>query len=94
MAEERLYKAEEMALMIGVSTPTLNIWYRWKRTHQDHELAKLLPDFIQSGPRQTRYWRQSDCWNLIQFKQSIPHGRNGILGETTQAYVRKTKGDK
>lgn len=86
---EKLCKVEEIALIVGVSAPTINIWYRWKRTHSDHELAGLLPDFQQSGPRQTRYWKQSDAWQLIQFKQSLPHGRNGILGETTQKYVKK-----
>ena len=91
MAEEKLYKIEEVALMVGVSSPTINIWYRWKRNHPDHALAELLPDFVQSGPRQARFWKQADCWKLIQFKQSIPHGRNGILGDTTQKYVRKVK---
>lgn len=89
---EKLCKIEEVALIVGVSTATINIWYRWKRSHQDHELVNLLPDFIQSGARQTRYWKQSDCWKLIQFKQAIPHGRNGILGDTTQKYIRKAKG--
>lgn len=89
MAEEKLCKIEEVALIVGVSTQTINIWYRWKKNHPDHDLASLLPDFIQSGTRQTRYWKQSDCWSLIKFKQSIPHGRNGILGDTTQKYIKK-----
>lgn len=89
MSSEKLLRAEEVALLVGVSTQTLNNWYRWKRLNPEHPLAALLPDFIQSNPRQTRYWRKSDIWNVAQFKNTIPHGRNGILGEVTQ---RRKKG--
>lgn len=91
MSEEKLFKVEEVALFVGTSVATINIWYRWKRNHPDHELAKLLPDFIQTGPRQKRLWKQSDCWKLIEFRQTIPHGRNGLLGDTTQKYVNKVE---
>ena len=88
---EKLCKIEEIALIVGVSAPTINIWYRWKRNHPTHELASLLPEFQQTGARQTRYWKQSDAWQLIKFKQSLPHGRNGILGDTTQRYCKKKR---
>lgn len=89
--KEQLLRAEEVALLIGISTQTLNTWYRWKTSHPDHVLAKLLPDFIQSAPRQMRKWKKSDIWSLAEFKNALPHGRNGILGDTTQRYFRKRK---
>lgn len=89
MTKEKLLKAEEVALLIGSSVRSIDIWYRWKREDPDHELAKLLPDYIQEGSRQTRYWKNSDVWKLIKFKQSLPHGRNGILGKITQKYTKK-----
>lgn len=88
---EKLLRLEEVALLVGCSSKTINNWYAWKRTNPDHELVKLLPDFIQSGARQTRYWKQSDVWQLIQFRSSIPQGRNGILGSVTQKYYHKDK---
>lgn len=91
VTEEKLFRVEEVALGVGVSIATINFWYRWKRTHPEHELAKLLPDFIQSNARQTRYWKQSDVWKIIQFRQAIPHGRNGVLGDVTQTYARRRK---
>ena len=89
--KEQLLRAEEVALLIGISTQTLNTWYRWKKSHADHVLAKLLPDFIQSAPRQIRKWKKSDIWALTEFKNALPHGRNGILGDTTQRYFRKSR---
>ena len=84
----RLLKIEEVALTIGSSVQTINNWYRWKNLHPESEYANLLPDYFQDGPKQTRYWRSEDIHKLIEFKISIPHGRNGILGDITQ---KKTK---
>lgn len=88
-SEEKLLRAEEVALLVGISTQTLNNWYRWKRLNPDHKLSEFLPDPIQNGPRQMRYWRKSDIWTIAQFKNAIPHGRNGILGEVTQRGKKK-----
>lgn len=87
MAEQKL-RIEEVALLVGASTQTINNWYRWKKANPDHELAKLLPDYLQEGPRQMRHWKKSDIWLISEFKNSIPHGRNGILGDITQKYAR------
>lgn len=89
MQEERLLKLEEVALRVDVSFKTINNWYMFRKQNPDNEYAKMLPNFIQSGARQTRYWRESDIWKLIEFKQAIPQGRNGIMGDITQKYYRK-----
>lgn len=93
MSNDRLLKVEEVALLVGCSVKTINNWYTWKKENPEHELAKTLPDFIQSGARQTRFWKQSDVWSLINFKTVIPQGRNGILGSVTQKYYHKKKED-
>lgn len=89
MAEERLLKLEEVAILIGSSGKSINNWYWFKRENPDNEYAKMLPDYIQANPRQTRYWREADIWKLLEFKQSIPQGRNGIMGSITQKYYHK-----
>ena len=87
--EERLLKLEEVAILIGSSGKSINNWYWFKRENPDNEYAQMLPDFIQNGERQTRYWRESDIWKLIEFKNAIPQGRNGIMGSITQRYYKK-----
>lgn len=86
---ENLLKVQEVALMIDSSIQTIGGWYRWKELHPEHELAQMLPDFVRIGSKNTRYWKQSDIWKLIQFKKSIKQGCKGIMGEVTQKYVKK-----
>lgn len=85
---EKLLRIEEVALLVDSSTQTINNWYRWKRLHPEHPLAKILPDYTQSGERQKRFWKKSDIWAITEFKNSIPHGRNGVLGDVTQKHTR------
>lgn len=82
-------KIEEVALVVGVSVKTINNWYAWKRENPEHELAKLLPNYVQEGERQTRYWNYSDIHKLANFKANVPKGRNGILAGVTQKYRKK-----
>lgn len=91
MDDERLLKVQEVAMTIDSSIQTISGWYRWKKENPDHELAKLLPDYQRIGNKNTRYWRQSDIWKLLQFKKSIPQGCRGIMGSITQKYVKKKK---
>ena len=90
---EQLLRIEEVALLIGSSTQTINNWYRWKKLNPDHKLAKMLPEYTQSGARQQRYWKKSDIWAITEFKNTIPHGRLGILGSITQKHYRNKKGE-
>ena len=89
MDDTRLLNVSEVSLLVGVSVQTVTSWYKWKSLHPDHELAKLIPDYTRIGNRRTRYWKQSDIWALKQFKEAIPQGRNGIMGDVTQKYVKK-----
>lgn len=89
MADEKLLTVQAVSFLVGSSVQTISSWYRWKDLHPESELAKLLPEYTRIGKKNTRYWKQSDVWSLIEFKKSIPQGRNGIMGEVTQKYVKK-----
>lgn len=82
-------KIEELAMLAGVSVKTINYWYMFKKKFPDNEYAQLLPDYIQQGGRQTRYWKREDVWKIITFKQAIPRGRNGVMGEITHEMYQK-----
>lgn len=88
---ENLLKVEELAIRIGSSVPTISSWYRWKRANPEHEMAKMLPEFERHGAHRTRYWRVEDVEKIMEFKASIPQGRNGVMGSITQKYVKKDK---
>lgn len=84
----------ELAVAIGSGTQTITNWYRWKRENPENEYAKLLPDFVRGGAHRTRYWYESDITRILEFKNSIPQGRNGIMGSVTQKYVKKNADDR
>ena len=87
--QKTLLKVEEVALLVGCSVKTINNWYWFKAKHPDNEYAIMLPDYIQLFKRGCRYWDKEDMWKIIEFKQNIPRGRNGILGDITQKYYHK-----
>lgn len=91
MKNERLFNVTEVALIVNSSINSINNWYRFKKLNPDNEYAKLLPDFIQKGERRTRYWKQSDIDKLLEFKNKLPKGRNGILGSVTQKWNKNSK---
>lgn len=83
------FKIEQVAVLINSSTQTIDNWYRFKRENPNHELSKLLPDYEQDGERQTRYWSPNDVAKLVEFKNNLPKGRNGVMGSVTQKYYHK-----
>ncbi len=84
MSDDDLIKIEEVAFLVGCNIQTLNYYYRFKRENPDNGYAELLPDYIQSGSRSTRYWRRGDIKDIIEFRKRIPKGRGGALGSVTQ----------
>ena len=85
-----LLNVQEVAFLIGSSIQTISMWYRWRDLNPDHERAKMLPDYTRIGNKNTRYWNREDIWRLVEFKQTIPQGKRGVMGEVTQKYVKKT----
>lgn len=73
----------EVSVILGISDRTLENWYMWKRQNPDNELSKLLPEPIQQGGRQTRYWKKCDIAKIFEFKKNVKKGRNGIMGKIT-----------
>lgn len=89
---EKLLRVEEVAVEIGRSIFTINNWYRFKKEYPENKYAKLLPDFYQlEGERQTRYWKKSDIPKMLIFRDALPKGNGGIMGDVTQRYYRRKK---
>ncbi|MBR6488424.1 MAG: hypothetical protein IKT20_05900 [Clostridiales bacterium] len=91
ISEEKCLSAVELAVTLGTSENTINSWYRWKRENPEHEYAKRLPDFFRVGAHRSRRWHLSDVPKLIEFKNSLPQGRNGIMGSVTQRYYKDSR---
>lgn len=87
----RLLNINEVCVLVGCSTYTIDNWYRFKRLNPENELAQLLPEVYQKGDRQCRQWNADDVWKLIEFKTKRPTGKTGVMGSVTQKYVKKEK---
>lgn len=83
-----MLRIEEVAVLVGVSVKTINNWYAFKKAKPHSMYAKMIPDFVQVGARQARYWDKSSINKLIEFKQNLPRGRNGAMGCVTQKYLK------
>ena len=92
-AEQGLSIAQ-VCRIVGVSEPTISNWYRWKKERPEEELTELLPNFFRVGPHRERRWHESDVEKLIKFRNSIPQGRNGIMGSVTQRYYKNSRWNK
>ena len=91
---EQLIDVEELARLTGCSVQTLNIYYRFKKNSPDDEYAQMLPNYIQEGKRQKRYWKREDANAIIEFREMIPQGRSGVLGYITQRHYKNDRPDK
>ena len=83
-----LLRIEEVAVAVGVSTQTLNNWYRFKRENPDNEYAQMIPEYTVIGTKKQRFWDKADLSKLIRFKQAMPKGCKGVMGSVTQKYVK------
>lgn len=88
------YTSSEVAKLVGISMPTLNNWYRWKKQHPEHNLAKILPTptRISGMDNSPRYWDVVDIERVKLFKELLPRGNKGVMASVTQKYTKSHKG--
>lgn len=75
-------KIEEVAFRVGVSTQTLNRWYKFKRENPKDKISKLIPTYkkVKTKSGFVRLWKPEDIEKLIEFKSTIIPGRCGKMG--------------
>lgn len=76
-------KIEEVAMRIGVSTQTLNRWYKFKKENPKDTISKALPAYkkVKTTKGLVRIWSEEDVWKLIEFRHLVTAGRNGKMGK-------------
>lgn len=89
-----LMTTSEVSALIGCSVYTLSVWYRFKKENPDNEYAKMLPEPRKLVGDRKKYWDEDSIYKLVEFKNKIPHGRNGILGSITQKYAKRSNTQK
>ena len=77
-------KIEEVAVRVGVSTQTINRWYKFKRERPKDKASRLLPAYKVAKSEKNlpvRLWKEDDINKLIQFRDNVTRGRDGIMGQ-------------
>lgn len=80
--------SSRVAQHLDISVATLNNWYKW---YNNPEFKKpdntpKLPEYIQATPRSPKYWDSDDLEVLAAFKNWLPKGRGGVMGELSARY--------
>jgi hypothetical protein len=80
--------ASQVAGMVGVSSYTIKRWYNWYENLSKEELKQLadngmpiLPNYETVGSTKWRYWEDADIQKIIEFKNWVPHTKNGIFNK-------------
>lgn len=91
MQKDKKLKVEEVAVLLDVSSKTINYWYMYKRDNPRDSKAKLLPKYkmVTINGRKTRLWDYNDIPKLVEFKSQISKGRNGFMGSVTNKKGRR-----
>ena len=83
-----LLTANKVAQQLDISVTTLGNWYKWYKNpnYKKPETTPTLPDYIQSGKQNKRFWKPEDMSMLQEFKEWIPKGRGGVMGDQNASY--------
>lgn len=75
--------ANKVAQHLDISVITLTNWYKWYNNDEYEKPANMpkLPDYIQAGSRGTRHWYKDELPMLEVFKEWLPKGRGGVMGQ-------------
>ncbi len=79
----RKLTATKVAQHLDITVVTLTNWYTWYNNDKYVKPANTpeLPKYEQVHERAARYWNESDLHKLEKFKEWVPKGRNGVMGQ-------------
>lgn len=84
--------ANYICYKLDISLNTLNTWYKWQKLEGSPN-APRLPKYYQKNAKSKRYWEKDSLVRLEQFKNWVPKGRAGVMGNFTQKYKRRIKNE-
>ena len=86
--DENLLTASEVANKLNVSVKTLTNWYIWQNDSsiEKPEEYPHLPMYTQKRKNGPRFWTNDDVERLVEFRDWLPRGRNGVMGKVSNRY--------
>ena len=95
MVDNNKLTASKVANQVDVSTKTLTNWYKFYNSDiPKPEDMPELPEYEQAYEKAPRYWKQEDIPKIIAFKEWVPKGKSGVMGDINITSWVKTYQDK
>jgi hypothetical protein len=87
--------ADEIVKELNITKTTLNRWYKWyNMTENKPTNCPELPKYEQQYSTAPRFWNEDSIEALRKFKNWVPKGSKGLMGEVSQVYWAKRKRSK
>ncbi len=88
-----MYRVEEVCKMLGISKPTITLWYNWeKKSIKDGVLDKIIlpiPYVLKHERGKPRMWSMKQIEELARFQDRIRDERGLLSNYTNPTYVHK-----
>lgn len=95
MSTQKIYRADEICELLGISIHTLQKWYQWERysladgTVKEHYLP--IPERLTNRRGKPKVWSEKQLKQLRKYKESIVVGRYGKYGKYTNPAHKENK---
>ena len=78
-------------MQLDITVATLNRWYGWYNDDRFEKPEDMppLPPYVQKGVGGKRYWKEEDMKMLHAFKDWMPKGRAGVMGDYNNQFWGK-----
>lgn len=89
MNEECIYSKKDVCTMLGITSFTIENWYRWERKEIENgnveEPYLPCPEKLENAKGRPFRWSMKMIEKLRDYQKNIVHGRNGRYGKYTNA---------
>lgn len=89
-SEEYTLSINKISQLLDISQNTIGNWYKWYNKNKSEKIPEL-PSYYQKGVKGQRFWKESDIPKLIVFRDWVPKGRGGLMGDLNCKYYRRKK---
>lgn len=85
---EELYTTGDISQIIGKSTQTINLWYKYSKILEKQHKKRLIPSCIRIN--NIKYWDSKGVEKIIEFSNSIQRGDLALLNRANNTWGKRS----
>lgn len=86
---EELYTTGSISRIIGKSTQTINLWYKYSKILEKEHKKRLIPPCIRIN--NIKYWDSEGVEKIIEFSNSIKRGDLAFLNRANNTWGKRSE---